>query len=311
MDDTGPAVVILLTIAGVLFAELCFYIIVKLVQLSAARKRAESDAEEEIISMVNEGHEQGLIEAREAEMITNIFEFGDKQARDIMTHRSHIIAIDGGISLRQAVEFILEERNSRFPVYEENIDCIRGILYLKDALRFLNREDTGERPIQAIEGLLRPATFIPETRNIDDLFRTMQSTKQQMAIVVDEYGQTSGLVAMEDILEEIVGNILDEYDEEKEHIEETNEDEYVIEGLTPLKELEERFELSFEEEEFETLNGLLISKMDKIPEQGERFKTTIGAYSFQVLSVENKMIQSVLVKKIHQHQNDGDDTKKG
>ena len=127
----------------------------------------------------------------------------------------------------------------------------------------------------------------------------MQSTKTQMVIVVDEYGQTSGLLAMEDILEEIVGNILDEYDEDEEHIEATdNADEYIIEGKTPLEELEERFDISFEEEEFETLNGFLISKLDKIPEEDEDFDIDVDGYNFKILSVENKMIQSVLVTKI-------------
>ena len=143
--------------------------------------------------------------------------------------------------------------------------------------------------------------FIPETKNIDALFQMMQSTKTQMVIVVDEYGQTSGLLAMEDILEEIVGNILDEYDEDEKHIETTsNADEYIIEGKTPLEELEERLGISFDEEEFETLNGFLISKLDKIPEENEDFDIDVGGYNFRILSVENKMIQRVLVTKIKQ-----------
>ena len=119
-----------------------------------------------------------------------------------------------------------------------------------------------------------------------------------MVVVVDEYGQTDGLVAMEDILEEIVGNILDEYDDESEYIEEKSEDEYIIEGITPLEELEDRFEISFEDEEFETLNGFLISRLDRIPEPDERFDVDYQGYNFKILTVENKMIQSVLVKKL-------------
>ncbi len=139
---------------------------------------------------------------------------------------------------------------------------------------------------------------MPQTKNIDELFRKMQAGKQQMVIVVDEYGQTDGLVAMEDILEEIVGNILDEYDEITEHIEEKGEDEYIIEGKTPLEELEERFDISFEEEEFDTLNGFLISRLDKIPEPDEEFNVDYGGFNFKILKVENKMIQSVLVTKL-------------
>ena len=145
---------------------------------------------------------------------------------------------------------------------------------------------------------MREPSFVPQTKNIDELFQEMQAEKLQMVVVVDEYGQTDGLVAMEDILEEIVGNIMDEYDEDSEHIEEKGEDEYVIEGKTPLEELEERFNISFEDEEFETLNGFLISRLDKIPEPDEQFDVDYGGYNFKIISVESKMIQSVLVTKL-------------
>ena len=254
--------------------------------------------EEEIISMVNEGHEQGVIEASEAEMITNIFEYADKESQDIMTHRSNIIGIDGNMCLQEAIHFMLSEKNSRYPVFDENIDKIIGILHLKDALRMQEKNRSENRAVREIEGLLREAKFIPLTRNIDDLFKSMQSQKLQMVIVVDEYGQTAGLIAMEDILEEIVGNILDEYDEEDAYIEEKGEDEYIIEGKTPLEELEERFNITFDEEEFETLNGFMISKLDRIPKENEEFDVSIDGYNFKIISVENKMIQSVLVTRL-------------
>jgi CBS domain containing-hemolysin-like protein len=255
--------------------------------------------EEEIISMVNEGHEQGVLQAAEAEMITNIFEFGDKEAQDIMTHRKNIVAVEGTMSLKEAISFMMDSHNSRFPVYEENIDHIIGIVHMRDAMRLHNSRAKANLSIKEIDGLLRAPVFIPGTKNIDGLFQMMQSTKTQMVIIVDEYGQTSGLLAMEDILEEIVGNIMDEYDEDEEYIEETdNEDEYIIGGQTPLEELEERFDISFEEEEFDTLNGFMISKLDKIPEEGEEFAIDVGGYNFKILSVESKMILSVLVRKI-------------
>ena len=247
--------------------------------------------EEEIILMVNEGHEQGIIQASEAKMISNIFELGDKEAQNIMTHRNNIVAIDADMLLRDAIAFMLAGNNSRYPVYEENIDHIVGILHLKDAMRFHGSGDKQNVPLRELEGLMREPYFVPQTKNIDELFR-------EMVIVVDEYGQTDGLIAMEDILEEIVGNILDEYDEESEYIEEKGNDEYVIEGITPLEELEERLGISFEEEEFETLNGFLISKMDRIPEPDEQFDMDYKEYHFKVLTVENKMIQSVLVSKL-------------
>ncbi|MCI9319525.1 MAG: HlyC/CorC family transporter [Lachnospiraceae bacterium] len=254
--------------------------------------------EEEIIHMVNEGHEQGVIQASEAEMITNIFEFGDKEAQDIMTHRNNVIAIDADMVLGDAITFMLKGKNSRYPVYEENIDHIIGILHLKDAMRFHADGEKMNCPLRELEGLLREACFVPQTKNIDELFREMQADKLQMVIVVDEYGQTDGLLAMEDILEEIVGNILDEYDEDKEYIEEKGNDEYVIEGKTPLEELEECFGISFEDEEFDTMNGFLISRMDRIPEPDEQFDVDYKGYNFKILSVENKMIQSVLVTRL-------------
>lgn len=254
--------------------------------------------EEEIISMVNEGHEQGVIQASEARMINNIFEYGDKEAQDIMTHRNSIIGVDGNMLLKDVIPFILSENNSRYPVYEENIDHIIGILHLKDAMRFHRKEGNMELPIKDITGLLREPQFVPQTKNIDELFKEMQSNKLQMVIVIDEYGQTDGLVAMEDILEEIVGNIMDEYDEDTEYIEEKSENEFIIEGKMPLEELEEKFDISFAEEEFETLNGFLISKLDRIPEEDEQFDVDVQGYNFKILKVENKMIASVLVTKL-------------
>lgn len=254
--------------------------------------------EEEIIHMVNEGHEQGLIQASEAEMISNIFEYRDKEAQDIMTHRKNIIGLDGSMLLTDAIDFVLDGKQSRYPVYEENIDHIIGILHLKDVLRYHADNEKLNQPLSSFEDLLREPEFIPLTRNIDELFKEMQSKKVQMVIVIDEYGQTAGLIAMEDILEEIVGNIMDEYDEDKEYIEEKGNDEYVIEGMTPLEELEERFGMSFEDSEFETLNGFLISKMDKIPDENEEFEVEVDGYHFKLLSVNNKMIHSVLVTKL-------------
>ncbi len=272
------------------------------------------DVTEEIISMVNEGHEQGVLLDTEAEMITNIFEFGDKEAHDIMTNRKNILAIDNETLLDDAISQMLEAGKSRFPVYNENIDNIVGILHFRDAILAQRKGENAQRKIKDISGLVREAMFVPETKNIADLFRTMQRLKTQMVIVVDEYGQTKGILAMEDILEEIVGNIMDEYDKDEEHIEETgNKDEYIIEGITPLEELEERFHISFHEEEFDTLNGFLISKMDRIPEENEDFSITVDGYNFKILSVEHKMIKSVLVTKVEEekHEEEKEQIKRG
>ena len=206
-------------------------------------------------------------------------------------------------------DYMLSESKSRFPVFDENIDNIIGILHFRDAMRAHREEDNMTLPVGSIEGLLREPMFVPETKNIDALFQTMQHTKTQMVIVVDEYGQTTGLIAMEDILEEIVGNIMDEYDEDEAHIEETgNADEYIIEGITPLEELEERFGIIFKEEAFETLNGFLISKMDKIPEEDEEFCIDVDGYEFKILQVKNRMIKSVLVTKLPEKKPENENT---
>ncbi len=257
----------------------------------------EDVTEEEILSMVNVGHEQGILHANEAEMITNIFEYGDKEAKDIMINRNNLIGIDCTMTLQDAAAFIVEAHNSRFPVYDGTIDHIVGILHLKDVMRMQMNEKMKNRPIGKIKGLLREPRFITEKRKINDLFQVMQKEKIQMVIVIDEYGQTAGLVALEDILEEIVGNIQDEYDVDATYIKESGTDKYVIQGMMPLEELEERLQISFEDEPFDTVNGFVISRLEHIPEEGEDFEFTYEGYTFRILEVKEHMIQSVLARK--------------
>ena len=262
--------------------------------------------EEEIKSMVTEGQEQGVIQESEADMITNIFEFTDKEAQDIMTNRNVMVAIDANTSLKEAIDFMMDTNNSRFPVYPvylDDIDHIIGIMHIRDAMKKLADGTDPDLPIRKIKGLLRQPKFVPETRNIDSLFHSMQSSKTQMVIVIDEYGQTAGLVSMEDILEEIVGNIMDEYDEDENYVKPTkNPDEFTVDGKTPLEVLEKKFKISFEKSEFETLNGYLISKLDRIPEGDEDFSVTVDGYNFKILSVQNHMVTSVLLTKLPQEE---------
>lgn len=257
----------------------------------------EDVTEEEILTMVNVGHEQGILHASEAEMITNIFEYGDKEAKDIMINRNNLIGIDCTMTLQDAAAFIVEAHNSRFPVYDGTIDHIVGILHLKDVMRMQMNEKMKNRPIGKIKGLLREPRFITEKRKINDLFQMMQKEKIQMVIVIDEYGQTAGLVALEDILEEIVGNIQDEYDVDATYIKESGTDRYVIQGMMPLEELEEKLQISFEDEPFDTVNGFVISRLEHIPEEGEDFEFTYEGYTFRIMEVKEHMIQSVLAKK--------------
>lgn len=259
--------------------------------------------EEEIISMVNEGHEQGMLLASEAEMIHNIFEFGDKEAKDIMTHRKNIIALDGTMTFRQTLEFIKENGYSRFPVYLSDIDNIVGVLHIKEALALSLEQSVHDMQIRDISGLVRDVDFIPETRNINTLFTAMQLKKTHMVIVVDEYGQTAGIVAMEDILEEIVGNIEDEHDEEETMIELETDGSYRMNGMADFSDVLEELEIipeDGEDDDFETLNGFLVSLIDKIPNDDEVFSTTAYGYLFEILSVENKMIKTVRVSKLPQ-----------
>ncbi|MBQ7065765.1 MAG: HlyC/CorC family transporter [Lachnospiraceae bacterium] len=265
------------------------------------------EIEDEIISMVNEGHEQGVLHDSEAQMITNIFEFSDKEAREIMTHRSNIVAIDGNTTLQEAVIFMLNEKYSRYPVYIDNLDHIVGMIHVKDAFKELQEGKNSDKPVKNIKRIIREAKFVPETRNIDTLFRNMQALKIHIVIIIDEYGQTSGLIAMEDILEEIVGNILDEYDEDLVFIKEKGKDTYEIDGLTHLDELEERFGILFEDEEVETLNGFMVSRLERIPNPDDLFDMDYGGYNFKVLSVENKVIKRVLVTKLKEKNKQGEE----
>lgn len=253
--------------------------------------------EEEIKSMVNEGHEQGVLLASEAEMINNIFEFGDKEAKDIMTHRKNLIVIDGNLSYNDAVSFIIENSKSRYPVYLDDIDNIIGVLHIKDAFAFAQKNEVFRTSIKDIPNLIREVDFVPETLNIHTLFKMMQAKKSHMVIVVDEYGQTSGAVAMEDILEEIVGNILDEYDKEEPDIVSRKNGTYELTGLTLLDDVEETLGVEFDKEDkdnFDTLNGFMVSRLGHIPKAGEKGSVRIGDYLLKIMKVENKVIQTVL-----------------
>ncbi len=267
--------------------------ILRLFGIKGAGRKADV-TEEKILSMVSVGHEQGILEANEAEMISNIFEFGDKEAKDIMVNRNNMVGIESTMTLQEAAAFIVDAHNSRFPVYDDTIDHIIGILHLKDIMRMQMNSKMKNRPIGKIRGLLREPRFITEKRKIDDLFRVMRAEKIQMVIVVDEYGQTAGLVALEDILEEIVGNIEDEYDEEASYIVRRDVDSYVIQGKMPLEELEDQLKISFDEEPFDTVNGFVISRLEHIPEEGEDFEFEYEGYMFRILEVKDRMIQSVL-----------------
>ena len=248
--------------------------------------------EDEILAIVNEGQESGTIEESEARMINNIFELSETEASSIQVPRNKIAAFDDTVKLKDALKDILNSSYSRYPVYHEDIDHIIGILHIKDAVRLLEQNPKRNPALADIKESLLETFFVPETKSIDDLFREMQSSNMQMVIVTDEYGQTSGIISMEDILEEIVGSIRDEYDREREMI--TGDGEvYEIDGFTRLDDLNERFGIDFGECEFETINGYLTDRMGHIPDDNEYFETDIDGYHFEVLEASDKIIKLV------------------
>ncbi len=261
--------------------------------------------EEEIMFMVNEGQVQGVFDADEAEMISNIIELDDKEAQDIMTHKKKIVAVNADMTVEEALHFMLSENYSRYPLYQDNHDNIIGILHLKDVINAYISEELKNKPLADIA---REPYFVPDTQNINILFHDMQSKNIHMAIVIDEYGQTAGLVALEDFLEEIVGNIQDEYDEEEKMILSKDEHSVVVKGAISLEELEDDLNILLAHEDFDTLNGLLISLLDRIPGDGENFTLHYQDYDFDILATSNRMIEQVRITKAAQDHSNIPDT---
>lgn len=251
--------------------------------------------EDEIITIVNEGQEQGLIEDTEAEMITNLISFGDKQVADIMTHRMNMNVIDGNATLKELIDIFIEGNNSRYPVFNEDINNIIGIVHIKDAIKEgFNEENMNKRLID-IKGLLYEPEFVPETKNINYLFEYMRTNKIHMAIVVDEYGQTSGLITMEDILEEIVGNILDEHDEEEKLIVKNENNTYEVDGMSLLSDIESELGIELNSE-YDTINGFMTGKLGRIPNNDNvGFAVEVFGYVFTVTKVGHRVISSVRI----------------
>ena len=259
-------------------------------------RKKDDNVTDEIKNIVQEGHQQGELLDSEAEMITNIIEFGDKEAHDIMTHRKNIVAIDADTTIKDCFEFVLGENYSRFPVYEGDIDHIIGVMHLRDLLKIYADSYKRNHTIYELKDeMIFDPHFIPETRNINALFKSMQSEKVHMAVVVDEYGQTTGIVTMEDILEEIVGNIMDEYDVEEQYIVRDSDGSYIMDGYTQLDDIEDMLNISFADEDSDTLSGFIISRMEHLPEDNEQFEVWYSGYRFSVLEVDNKRVKKVRV----------------
>lgn len=266
---------------------------------SKFKKPANEITRDEILAMVKKSQSEGSLRATEAEMIRNIFEFSEKDAKDIMTHRNDMITLDGDVTLQEAVTFFSENANhySRIPVFVRTLDNIIGIIHLKEIYSFLVRGQDMDKKIRDIDGLIRKAQFIPETHGVSTLFTQMQYEKNHMVIVMDEYGQTSGLITMEDILEEIVGNIYDEHDQEKSMIKQESPSTFYMDGMTPLEEAGQKLGIRFKEidDDIETLNGFLLLRFGEIPRDHQKFKIHAYGHLFEVQDVEEKKVTTVKV----------------
>ena len=260
----------------------------------------DSVTEQGIITMVNEGAEQGVLEDDEAEMITNIFEYGDKEAADVMTHRGSIKFLSRDCTLAEALHELATAKNTRYPVCGADIDEIIGILHMREALEAMENKENLQKKLCEIDGLLQTPVYVPETKNIDDLLREMQKNKNHMVIVLDEYGQTSGLITMEDILEEIVGNIMDEYDEDEETITKKEDGSFDIPGLTPFDEAAQLLAIDRDEEaeEVETLNGYILNRLDHIPTDQEHPTLEADGWRFEAFEIHKGVIGRVHVTKL-------------
>ncbi len=289
MEDGANPYIFILILAIIAVVEFVILIIFY------RKSKQENITEEDVISLVNEGHEDGNILASEAAMIQNIFEFSDTDVKDIMTHRKNIVAIDGNMTIREAISFINENNMSRYPVYLEDLDNIIGIIHIKDILTYYDK-DIDNLHVVDLQELMSVAEFVPETHGINTLFAKMQSKKRHMVIVMDEYGQVSGILSLEDILEEIVGNIEDEHDEDEASIEVRTEDTFIMDGSTTLEEVEDILNMKLSED-YETLNGYLISLLGKIPEDGTAFKLEDDNFIFYVKNVTEKVIGEVFVRR--------------
>lgn len=247
--------------------------------------------ETELRTIVDVSHEDGVIESDEREMINNVFDLGDARAKDVMVPRVHVTFADVNSTYDELIDIFREDKFTRLPVFRDTTDNVVGTINMKDLLLYDNTKGF------QIQDILREAYFTYEYKNISELLVEMRKASFNIAIVLDEYGETAGLITLEDILEEIVGNIQDEYDEDETYIRESGADHYVIQGMMPLEELEEKLQVSFEDEPFDTVNGFVISRLEHIPEEGEDFEFEYGGYTFRIMEVKDRMIQTVSARK--------------
>ena len=248
--------------------------------------------EEEIRMMIDVGEEKGVIGVAAKEMLNNVFEFNDKIVSEIMIPRTEVFALDKELTIKEVIDILSEDtRYSRIPVYEETIDNIVGIVYIKDIL--LSKKDENRK----IKELMKKAYYVPETITVDKLFEEMRKNKKQISIVIEEHGGTSGIVTMEDILEEIVGEIYDEYDALENKVVEIDSNTYLIDGSLAVYDLEKIFDVEIPEGDYDTISGYLIDLLGRIPKPKENIIIETDQLDFKVEKVKNKKIVQVKVCK--------------
>ncbi|MGL4791631.1 MAG: hemolysin family protein [Anaerotignaceae bacterium] len=257
----------------------------------------ENVTQEEIRILMDAGEGHGVIDETEKEMINNIFEFNNTLVGDIGTHRTDIVAVPSTATLEDVIAVVEEEKFSRIPVYNENIDDIIGFFRTRDLLKFFI-DKTHYKEFDLNKIILQPY-FVPFSKKSAELFEEMQKNKVQMAIIIDEYGGTAGIVTMEDLIEEIVGNIFDEYDEDEDEIQEINENTYVVAGKTEIDLIEELFNVQLNvEDDYDTIGGFLIGQLGRIPDEQEHPEITIENLIFKIEKFEDKRIELIKIHKI-------------
>ena len=247
-------------------------------------------AEEEIRIMVDAGNEKGFIENEEKDMINNVFEFNDRTVGEIMTHRTDMTSLEINDTLEHVQAAFNSTGYSRIPVYEGDIDSIEGILYVKDVFKYLTDADRGEFHIR---DFIREPLFVYENMKCDDLMTTFQKEKVQVAIVLDEYGGTYGIVSMEDLLESIVGNIQDEFDNEEQEIQRITDDHFIVDGAALIDDLSKLIKVELDDSENDTVGGLVMDALGYVPDEDETPEVTIKNVTFRIISMDDQSIDKV------------------
>jgi len=256
------------------------------------REEGREATEEEIETFIDEATEQGIIDEGEDELLRSVVEFGDTVVREIMTPRVNMVCIRKDATIDNLKDLIIREKYSRIPVYKDRLDNIEGIVMAKDILEFADEKHRS----QPIEPLIRPVGFVPESMAVPDLLNEFQKVKQKLAVVVDEHGSVVGVVTMEDVVEEIVGEIHDEYDTEEAQIVENGPRDYTVSGATEVEELEELFDTELAGDDFITVGGLIARTLGRLPRKGETL--TVKGLDVEILDVDQKKIKKLRMRKV-------------